>query len=367
VRVIVIGGGVMGLLTALECARHGAAVTVVDQAAVPNRAGTSHDWHRIVRALHPRDAEATRTGVEARASWRAIERRLARRVFVRTGALSVLSGATACDAAGLLAAAGADAEVLAADALAARYPHLRLPAGRPAVLEPGAGVVLADRALTGLAELLRALPAVRLRQFTRIVSCDPDTGRMRCEDGSVLRGDRIVLAAGPWSRTLLPKPLAAPLTLLRQSVLFYRVPPDVRRVWASTPAIPMAGDDGGSWLVPPVAGTPGKLSAACAARPVAELGATRTPPDRREQLARRLRRLAAGIGADAPAGTRDFYYLAVAAARGPLLARVGERSWALAACGGSAFKFAPLIARSLAARALDHPHLVHPAFAGANQ
>ena len=48
-RVIVVGGGVIGLLTAVECVLAGAEVTIVDQADLPYARATSYDWHRIVR------------------------------------------------------------------------------------------------------------------------------------------------------------------------------------------------------------------------------------------------------------------------------------------------------------------------------
>jgi glycine/D-amino acid oxidase-like deaminating enzyme len=357
VHVVVIGGGVIGLLTAVECAARGAVVSVLDQAAIPNTRGTSHDWHRIVRALHPHDAATTRRAVAAHRAWLALEEQLSTRLFVRTGALTALPPDELQDAGLILAAAGASADALGPDELTARYAHIRFPAGLSAILEADAGVVLADRALAALTAYLRAQPTVGLRPHTRAVTCDVDTGVVRCADGSVLRGDRIILAAGPWSRRLLSEELAAELTLVRQSVLFCRVPAALGAAWRSTPAITAFGDADGTWGVPPVAGTPMKLSAASTARPVDAVAGNRPPARLLDDLVKQLSRMAIGLCPSWVTGARDFYYLADATTGGSVLAPQGERAWAFAACGGTAFKFAPLVARSLAERALDSPLL----------
>ena len=60
-------------------------------------------------------------------------------------------------------------------------------------------------------------------------------------------------------------------------------------------------------------------------------------------------------------GAADGYYLAASAGRGPLLAASADAGsgdgtvWAYAACGGMSFKLAPLIASTLADRALGRP------------
>jgi len=57
-----------------------------------------------------------------------------------------------------------------------------------------------------------------------------------------------------------------------------------------------------------------------------------------------------GLRADWLIDTRDCYYLARATTGGRMLAVLSDRVVSYAACGGSSFKFAPLIARSLAER-----------------
>jgi hypothetical protein len=78
------------------------------------------------------------------------------------------------------------------------------------------------------------------------------------------------------------------------------------------------------------------------------------------------------LRADWVRASRDCYYLSDTVSGGPLLAVLGTTVLAYAACGGSSFKFAPLIARALAQRvagiaepvgiaAVDEPHHANPA------
>jgi glycine/D-amino acid oxidase-like deaminating enzyme len=352
-RVVVVGGGVIGLLTAVECVLAGAEVTVADQADLPYARATSYDWHRVVRALHPNDLPATRAAVTAQRRWGELEQLLRTRLYHRTGALTVRRPEEAAADIDLLSAAGAPATSLDASELAARYPHVRVPAGSSAIVEAGAGVVLADRALAALVGWLRSRPGVRLSTGRRVVDVDAEAGAVRLADGAVLHGDRIVVTAGPWSRDLLPVEDAAGLTLYRQSMLYCDVPERLCAAWAATPAIALPGTVDGAWLVPPVAGTPLKLSAHSACRAVEELTDHRTSEEWRDHLVAVFGDLLAGLQASWVIDGRDCYYLAESATGGPQLFSLSEETvWAYAACGGASFKLAPLIARSLAARAL---------------
>src|SRR2546430_2567241 len=158
-RVVVVGAGVVGLLTAIECVHGGSRVTVLEQGDIPYAWAASHDRHRVIRALHRGDAALTRAATVAYRHWAEFERR---------------------------------------------------------------------------------------------------------------PGDRVVLASGPWSRTLVPGAVRTGLTLYRQSTLSC-TPWGPRGSWAATPAIPELGTPQGAWLVPPVAGTPLRLSAHSACRAVAEV------------------------------------------------------------------------------------------------
>lgn len=345
-RVVVVGSGVIGLLTAMECVLDGAEVSLVDADDIPSPSAMSHDRLRSIRALHPGDAELTRTAARAREAWLEVERRLGVRVLHRVGALTTLSVQHAQESVALLASVGVAADLLPPGVLAERYPMIRFPAGLAGVFDPSASVVAADQVMTALAEWLRGQPGVEMYPLSRVVAAT--AGGVRLADG-VVTGDRVVLAAGPWSRDLLPAAVSTQLTLHRQTVLSYRVQ------WDGMPIIPRFGTADGAWLIPPVGDAPACLSAAVTSRAVTQL-TDRAAPDRwREYLVGRFGALLARFDPAAVIGAADGYYLSASPGPGPLLADLGDGVRAYAACGGMSFKFAPLVARALAGRATDHP------------
>jgi glycine/D-amino acid oxidase-like deaminating enzyme len=240
------------------------------------------------------------------------------------------------------------ARVLTAAELSARYPQITFGPGQAAVFEPAAGAVLARQALLALARWLREQPAVQLHPHREVVAIDA-TGAVLLADGTALTGDRVVVAAGPWSRRLVPSDLATGLAMQRQTMLSYAA------AWSSMPAVLGLGESGDAWLMPPVGGTPARLSAASACRTVPEMTDRVAPQEWRDYLVDRFAALLADFDPASVMGAADGYYLIDAASGGPLLAGGEGPVWAYAACGGMSFKFAPLIARALADRAAGRP------------
>jgi glycine/D-amino acid oxidase-like deaminating enzyme len=351
VRIVVVGGGVIGLLTAVECVRAGAEVDLVEQDGIPSGSATSYDQHRVVRTLHRGDPLLTIAAAGLHEAWVETERRLGGRFYHRTGVLTVGTDVEVDLA--LLAGTSTPVRELSGRDLPARYPQLRFKPGQRAVLEPAAGTVLADQALLAAARWLRGHPAVRTHSHRRATAVT-ESATVALADGRVLSADSVVVAAGPWSRNLLPAALGTSLTLKRQTMLSYS-PSWFPGAWSRSPAVLGLGSTGDAWLMPPVAGTSVRLSAASACRTVAEQTDRQTPGSWRTHLTRRFSTLLTAFEPAAVTGATEGYYLTDEAGQGPLLVRLGDGVWAFAACGGMSFKFAPVLARALADRALGHP------------
>lgn len=349
-RIAIVGSGVIGLLTAVHCASAGHEVSVYEQGEIPSPAATSFDRHRVLRALHLRDQAATDAAVRAHHEWARLERLLSARFYDRVGALTVLPGGDPAAARRTLAHAGSRASVLGPGDLETRYPHLRFPAGAGAVFEFHAGVLLADRVLAAAAAYLRLHTRVRLHPRRRAIGVDVHRPALRLADGELVHADALLLAAGPWSRDLLTPEAAGALVLHRQSMLYCEVPAPLAAAWSATPAIASLGTREGAWLVPPVADTPLKLSAESACRVVSELGDNSTAPYWRDYLIEVCGALLPGFREDWLFGARDYYFLTRAVTDSAMVLSAGRTLWSFAACGGAAFKFAPLISRSLAER-----------------
>jgi glycine/D-amino acid oxidase-like deaminating enzyme len=356
-RIVIVGSGVIALLTAIDCVSDGHQVVVIEQGDIPFPGATSFDMHRNVRALYLGDPAATAAVVRAHYRWIGLERQLSAGFYEQVGAMTVLPAEDLPVACAMLTEAGSRARVLNPDELAARHRHLRFPAGAGAVFESCAGVLLADRLLVSCAGWLGRHPRAELRPHRRAIRVTDsatngaaDGAAVQLADGEVIRGDAVLLATGPWSRALLPQDLAGELVLHRQSMIYCDVPAADAAAWRATPAIASLGREDGAWLVPPVAGTPFKVSAASACRIVAEIGDNTTPSQWRDHLVDAFTEVIPGFHAGWLVGTRDCYYLSRVRTGDPMLAVLGDRVISFAACGGSSFKFAPLIARSLAGR-----------------
>ncbi|GAA1552567.1 FAD-dependent oxidoreductase [Kribbella sancticallisti] len=359
-RITVVGAGVIGLLTAIECARTAGVdrVDLVDAGPIPSPSATSNDRLRAVRALHRGEPALTSAAVQAQAGWMEIESLVGSRFYHPAGALTAMPTLDVATELALLTAAGAKASALSPEDLASRYPQARFAAGTGAVLEATAGVVLADHALVALARWLGSQARVRLHPHRRAVEVSQNDRvvMIRYADGGSHTADRVVMAAGPWSRELVPAAIASDLTLYRQSMLSYQ--PPTGRDWARMPTLLGLGPARDAWLMPtvPQSDAPMRLSAASACRPVAEMSDRGTPDQWREHLVGVFSELLPGFDPAAVVDSTDGYYLAERTRGGPLLATYGGGSvLAYAACGGMSFKFAPRIARTIADRAVGTP------------
>ena len=353
-RVLIVGAGVVGLLTAMECLADGHEVVVLDSGDIPNPAATSYDRHRTLRALHQNDPAATAAAVRAHHRWIELQHVLGTRFYEQVGSLTVMPPADLDRARALLSAAGSQAHALDPDELTARYPHVEFPIGEGAVFESHAGVLLADRFLLACADWLGRQPAADLRPHQQVTAIDADRALVHLADGGTVGADAILAAPGPWSRDLLPT-LAGDLQLYQQAVLFCDVPDLDASAWAATPPMLSIGVDGCAWLVPPVVGTPLKLSAASACRTADRVGGGVADPYWRQHLIDVFSEVIPGFRADWVVDAQDCCYMARASTDGAMTAMLGERVVAFAACGGSSFKFAPVIAQALTASLTDAP------------
>ncbi|WP_308258361.1 NAD(P)/FAD-dependent oxidoreductase [Saccharothrix obliqua] len=333
-HVIVVGAGVTGLLTAVRCALAGLRVTVLDRGPIPNPTATSHVEQRVLRAFDPGDVAATRSAAVLHRRWLALEELFGTRFYRRVG---VVTGWPA-DAAGAALETARAAGVPVSVAEPEEYPHLRFPAGSAVLVEPDAGVLLADRVLHAATRWLRAHPLAELRPDLVVRSVDAAAGAVRLDGGGTTRGDAVLVAAGPWSGELVD----VPTKVHRQTTVHLDPPADLAHRWAGAPSAGRLGD-GRAWLVPPGEGTRLKISSAALCR---EVGA---PADEGDDAARWTDHLdLSSVLADHERYTvvavRTCHYAVDARTGGGALDRIGPATWARAASGGDGFRTAPVVA-----------------------
>jgi glycine/D-amino acid oxidase-like deaminating enzyme len=348
-RVVVVGGGITGLLTAIQCVLAGHRVVLLERGPVPHPGSTSFDQHRALRALVVGDPAATRRAAELHHRWRELDMLLCdhlpgANLYRRVGVLQALPPGLVPSAVATAGAAGVPIRIVHPSG----YPLIGFPRGSGAVFEPHAGTLLADRVLHAAARWLRHHPDAELRPGREAVAVDPDQAKVHLADGTTVTGEAVLVAAGPWTAALI----GGPVVLHRQTMVYLRPPAALAHAWAATPTAGGLGTDGRAWLLPSVAGTLLKVSTDAVRREVSTL----SDPDDNANWAARV--LAAGIvsdvdGYDVVRVKHCHYATSEGGETG--FVRVGPAAWARPASGPDGFRTAPLAADAVVAELAAQP------------
>lgn len=224
---MVVGGGLLGLAASRALGLAGRDVVCLEQARVGHEWSGSKGNSRAFRYNYDEPRLNAMVAAAERA-WRELEDASGQRILQAHPFLNVGEGLPRY-AAGL-AAAGAKAEYLTAADVARRFPALAT-AG-PAVLEPTAGMLRADRAR----DALRATMHAELREDTEVTAVRDGPGAVRIDTvGGAIEAAGAVICAGPGT---------APL--LRGMGLEYRITTGLQQV-VYLDAAPPAEPAGGPW------------------------------------------------------------------------------------------------------------------------
>ncbi len=189
----------MGLATAHALSRTGHDVVVYEQFERGHARGSSHGRSRIFRLAYS-EPEWVRLAQEALAGWREIEAETGERLLELNGLIEIVTDLRESSSE-TLDACGVAWERLDRDEVARRFP-LGVPLGSFGVLQPEAGIVRADRALTAFAR------GIDVRYGTRVASLTD------------LDADCVVVTAGAWVNDLIQPPI--PVRITRETVCYFR-------------------------------------------------------------------------------------------------------------------------------------------------
>lgn len=229
-KVIVVGGGVMGMATGCALAGRGAAVTVLESYEVGHAWASSHGLSRAIRHEYGPLALYTRMVARSLILWDELARETQRTLYAETGVLTLgqrddgqtLEGYDAMRAEGL------PVERLTAEECARRFPQFQ-PHGYSAITwNPRGGMLYASECLRSLRERLAARGGALLEhaRVTRVES--GGTGARvwfvggDAAEADSLEADRVVVTAGPWAPALLADLVALPVRATRQQVCYFQ-------------------------------------------------------------------------------------------------------------------------------------------------
>lgn len=250
-KVVIVGGGIMGLSAAWALKKGGAEVTVIEQGALPNPLGSSVDQHRLIRYPYGAQVGYTRMVRHAYHAWDRVWRALKTSYYTETGTLVISSTGDAWAAQCAAVLAEEDVEHLSfdAEAVAGRYPMLNEAGIEAAFYCPSGGLLFAEAIIAALTSHLRDR-GVKIATNRTVTAIDAEAGTVTLGTHGAIQADRVLVTAGPWTSKLLPQ-LADVSRPSRQTVVYLQPPADLGTAWYSAPMLLEIGETKGFYIVPP--------------------------------------------------------------------------------------------------------------------
>lgn len=248
--VVIVGGGVFGVAGALELARRGAKVTLLEPGPLPHPDAASTDITKLIRLDYANDDHYTAAMEVALPLWRRWNAEIFEvPLFHETGVLVLSStplgpGSFEGDSFSALSARGHHLERLDAAGIVRRFP--RWAAGRyvEGYYNPQGGFAESGRVVAALAaEARRAGVDLREGVRARPFEGDAAVSEVVLESGERVAAGTVVVAAGAFTPVLIPE-LADRLAVVGQPV-FHFDPGDLAP-FASPAFVPWAADIGRS-------------------------------------------------------------------------------------------------------------------------
>lgn len=266
-KVLVVGGGVIGLSTAWALVRQGHDPVLFEQGPLPQTGGASYDQHRLIRLPYADQTGYCAMVVDALKAWDRLWDDLGERHYAEIGslALSTAEGDWADLSRLTLDRLGLGYETLDAGQIEELCPFMTVPQDAWGLVNRRGGLLFAARIVEALVRYLQHR-GVSLRSESRIVSVDPGAGCLTLEDGSRETAEAIVVTAGAWTAKLFPE-LARKAVPHRQVIAYLEPPESQAEAWARAPAMVHLLNDVDIYAAPPVDGTELKFGAGEHRRP----------------------------------------------------------------------------------------------------
>jgi sarcosine oxidase len=204
---IVIGLGGMGSAALCHLARRGARVLGLEQFGIVHDLGSSHGRSRIIRLAYAEHPDYVPLLRRSYALWRALEATAGERLLIVTGGIDAGTRHSAIVRGSLASCAMHDLphEVLDANALTRRFPGVRLSDDMVAVYQSDAGFLLPERCVAAHVAAAKASGA-EVHTEEKVTMWQPEGDSVSVTTSKArYRARKLVVTAGPWARTLLPK------------------------------------------------------------------------------------------------------------------------------------------------------------------
>jgi len=224
---IVVGAGINGLWTAYHLASRGARVLILEKFPLPHSRGSSHGQSRGIRRAYP-DPVFTQLMEEAYQGWHQLEETMGVTLMKQTGLLCFADEPQNPFVTSVLASfqqENVEHSVHRGEQFKETFPYLTFDDSVTGVVDPEAGVILADKALAAVLGLAKR-EGVEVRDGCEVVELESKGNLVKVvtEMGDEITCNSIVLTPGPWAGPILTRlGLNLPLQPVKIPVYYWRV------------------------------------------------------------------------------------------------------------------------------------------------
>jgi len=210
-RVLVAGAGIFGVTAAVELAKRGHRVMLVDPGPIPHPLAESTDISKLVRADYGADDDYTRLGAESTRIWREWNDLFGETLFHETGLLFLTQGPLEerpfeRESFERAVEMGYQPERLSPDVLRKRFPAWNADRYVDGYFNPAGGWTMSGKVVTALVAYAKSLGA-ELREGVTLQGLIENGSRVEgivTTSGERIEADIVLVAAGQWTPHLLP-------------------------------------------------------------------------------------------------------------------------------------------------------------------
>lgn len=227
--VIVVGGGVLGLSAAYNCANAGKKVLVLEQYEFFNQNGSSADFCRMWRVMYT-GAYYAKLALATSPMWDQLEVEVGRKLIDKSGLLNFgidtpnTPEGTMEDAEKVMKDLKIPFTKLTCAELTTKYPFRNLPKDYYGLYQANGGTIDVQGVLRGYHKLAAARGAV-LKPWQWVTGIDPNTSYVDVQTvGATYRADKVVLCAGAFVNQLFaPWAIKINLQIWEMTFAYYQV------------------------------------------------------------------------------------------------------------------------------------------------
>lgn len=223
--VIVVGGGIMGVMSAYHLALRGVSVTVLDQHDVPNQWAASGDHLRVFRLTYGKDAFYTEMALKSVPLWLALNAESEETLLQQNGVLELATKPNGYEAHSMAVLKERKIKFARLDPAQVKklYPMYNQKAIKWALFHPEGGMIWAQRSVGATASLAQR-KGVKIRNGVKIVSIVKDKSGVRSlkdASGKTWEAEKFLFTSGFHAPELL-KAWKLPIKITKQEQLYLR-------------------------------------------------------------------------------------------------------------------------------------------------